>query len=513
MNHNTSFSINTPTFHGRNLPESGYIVGYPSIIEHYGLETPIPEVIALINIKHKTYQTEAWMVFTPRYQPEESCYHHLVFALKYEGINLLVLKKLFEKLSEREILELLSIEVTGQYSRRIWFLYEWLMEKKLPIRDLTIKNYVTLLDDKLQFTLSKGEKSPRHRIVNNLPGTINFCPLVRKTKKINEYASQDFVKLNDQYLKGIRKSILQRAAAFLLLKDSKASFTIEGESPKSKRAARWSQAIGQAGVKDLSHEELCRLQQLVIENSRFIEMGYRKKGGFVGERDKDTFSPLPDHISAKHQDIESLMTGLMESNRLLLLDDTDPIMAAAVIAFGFVFIHPFVDGNGRIHRYLIHHVLAKKQFSKQGLIFPISAAILDSISDYRSVLESYSIPLLDLIEWKEAKDHNLEVLNETIDYYRYFDATRQVEFLYKCVKDTIENILPEEVDYLTKFEEFKNFIDETFEMPDDMVALLLRFLEQNNGKLSSRAKTKEFKDLSSTEVLEIEKEYSLIFGN
>lgn len=92
--------------------------------------------------------------------------------------------------------------------------------KKLPIPDLTIKNYVPLLDDKLQFTLSKGEKSPRHRIVNNLPGTINFCPLVRKTKKIEEYASQDFASLNEYYLKGIRKSILQRAAAFLLLKDS-----------------------------------------------------------------------------------------------------------------------------------------------------------------------------------------------------------------------------------------------------------------------------------------------------
>lgn len=36
----------------------------------------------------------------------------------------------------------------------------------------------------------------------------------------------------------------------------------------------------------------------------------------------------------------------------------DPVLAAG-IAFGFVFIHPFEGGNGRIHRYLIHHVLAK----------------------------------------------------------------------------------------------------------------------------------------------------------
>lgn len=511
MDQKTSFSINVPTFHGRTLPEGGNIVGYSAIIEHYGIEVPIPDVIALINHKHKMYETAEWKVFTPRYQPEETCYQHLVFALKYEGVNLLVFKKLFEKLNEKEVLDLLTIEATGQYSRRMWFLYEWLMEKLLPLSNMVIKNYLPLIDDKLQFNLPSGVKSARHRIVNNLPGNVNFCPLVRKTKKLEEYLSQNLLAQNEIYLKGIRKSILQRAAAFLLLKDSKASFTIEGESPKSKRAARWSQAIGQAGAKELSHEEFCRLQQLVIENTRFMDMGYRKKGGFIGERDKDTFSPLPDHISAKHQDIESLMTGLMETNNLLLANETDPIIAASVIAFGFVFIHPFVDGNGRIHRYLIHHVLAKKQFSKQGLIFPVSASILDKISDYRSVLENYSTPLLDFIEWKETKDHNIEVLNDTIDYYRYFDATKQAEFLYECVKDTIEHILPEEVEYLNKYEEFKNFIDDVFEMPDDMVALLLRFLEQNNGTLSSRAKNKEFQALTAKEVKEIEKNYHLIF--
>ncbi|HIP51694.1 MAG TPA: hypothetical protein EYG94_06355 [Campylobacterales bacterium] len=31
-----------------------------------------------------------------------------------------------------------------------------------------------------------------------------------------------------------------------------------------------------------------------------------------------------------------------------------------MIAFSFVYIHPLEDGNGRIHRYLIHHVLAER---------------------------------------------------------------------------------------------------------------------------------------------------------
>ncbi|TVR83636.1 MAG: Fic family protein [Saprospirales bacterium] len=509
----TRFSLSTAVFHGRTLPEKANIVGYSAIIEACHLALPMPHVIALISEKHKVYETADWKVLTPRHQPEETLYHQLVFALKYEGVHLLFFKKLFEKLSESEVVELLSIESTGQYTRKMWFLYEWLMQEQLPIADMRIKNYVPLVDTSLQYALEDGEKSSRHRIINNLPGTVNFCPLIRKTHLLEGYIQQDLAQQKDNYLKGISKNVLQRASAFLLLKDSKASFSIEGESPKSARAARWGQAIRQAGKNDLSHEEFARLQQLVIENSRFIDMGYRKKGGFIGDRDKDTFSPIPDHISAKHQDIEILMNGLLETKAILLEEKIDAVLAASVIAFGFVFIHPFVDGNGRIHRYLIHHVLAKKQFSQQGIIFPVSAAILDRIMNYQKALESHSAPLLDFIDWRETTDHNVEVLNETIDFYRYFDATVQAEFLYQCVKDTIEIIIPREVEYLNKYEEFKKYIDDSFEMPDDLVALLVRFLEQNNGKISKRARTKEFKALNDDEAEEIELNFNLIFDN
>jgi len=342
----------------------------------------------------------------------------------------------------------------------------------------------------------EGEKSSRHLVINNLPGTPDFCPLIKKTNKLEQYIQAQFSEKNRLYLKEIHKDILQRASSFLLLKDSKASFTIEGESPKAKRAARWGQAIGQAGTKNLSIEELIRLQQIVIENTRFIDMGFRKKGGFVGEHDRTTGEPLPEHISAKWQDIESLINGLIVTNNLLIESEFDAVLAAAIIAFGFVFIHPFEDGNGRIHRYLIHHTLAKKHFSQQGIIFPVSASILNHIDDYRVVLEQYSHPLLDFIEWKETSDHNVEVLNDTIDYYRYFDATLQAEFLYDCVIDTIENIIPAEVTYLAQYDEFKRFVDDEFEMPDKMVALLVRFLDQNNGILSKRAREKEFSALT-----------------
>jgi hypothetical protein len=233
------------------------------------------------------------------------------------------------------------------------------------------------------------------------------------------------------YLQSIHKDVLQRASSFLLLKDSKASFTIEGENPGTNRALRWGKAIGQAGTKDLILKELIRLQQLVIESKRFTQMGLRQQGGFVSEHDRSTGEPLPDHISARHEDLEQLIDGLIATFKQLEASDFDAVLATTCIAFGFAFIHPFADGNGRLHRYLIHHILAKMRFSQQGFIFPVSASILNYIDDYLKVLEAYSHPVLDFIEWETIEDNNMKVTNQTIDYYRYFDATGQVEFFIR----------------------------------------------------------------------------------
>jgi hypothetical protein len=510
MNVNTHISIRIPAFHGRELPEEGVVVGYGALINHLELPVPIPEIIALISDKNKKYEIEGWKVFTPKHKPEESLYKQMVFALKYEGVHLLVFKKIFEKLTTEAVLEILRIAPTGMYSRKIWFLYEWLMNEKLDIPDLTIKKAIPLIDEKLQFAI-QGISSPRHRIINNLPGTKDFCPLLFKTKKLENHINANVSGKKNVFLNSIHKDVLQRASSFLLLKDSKASFTIEGENPGNNRAMRWGKAIGQAGQKALSIEELIRLQQIVIESSRFIAMGLRKKGGFVGEHDRTTGEPIPDHISAKEKDVEQLLKGLMATNEALQDPTYDAVLAAATIAFGFVFIHPFVDGNGRLHRYIIHHILAKKAFTQQGIIFPVSSSILDHIDDYKTVLESYSHPLLDHIEWKETEDHNLEVTNDTMDLYRYFDATKQAEFLYDCVEDTLERVIPEEVTYLQNYDAFKRYIDNHFDMPDNMVAILVRFLEQNDGVLSKRSLKKKFSALEEKEIKDIETNYNTIF--
>lgn len=508
---NNHFSQFVTVFHGREAPERALLVGYGAIIERLALKLPLPDQLSLIGTRYKQSSDENWNVFTARYAPTDSLYGHLVFALKYEGVNLLFFKKLFERIGRSETEGLVSIERTGQYSRRIWFLYEWLMEEPLNIPDLKEGNYVPLLDEKLQFALDTSVNVPRQRIRNNLPGTSQFCPLIFKSEKLKRFIGEALEKQTYATLKNVHKDILARTSAFLLLKDSKASFSIEGENPSQTRAMLWGKAIGQAGKKPLTPDEFLRLQQIVIGDSRRIKLGFRTQGGFIGEHDRSTGTPMPDHISARWEDLDELMSGLLEAAQLMEKRGFHPVLIAAVIAFGFVFIHPFVDGNGRLHRYIIHHLLAQTKFSPEQMIFPVSAAILEKIGDYRSVLEHYSHSVLPFIEWEPTADHNVEVKNDTADYYHYFDVTRQAEFLFECVAHTIYRTIPDEIKYLERYDAFKGWLDDHIPMPDKMVSLLVMFLSQNAGRLSRRALDKEFADLEHEEVQMIESKYRDIF--
>jgi hypothetical protein len=64
-----------------------------------------------------------------------------------------------------------------------------------------------------------------------------------------------------------------------------------------------------------------------------------------------------------------------------------------------------------------------------------------------------------------------------------------------------------------RYDHMKAAIDERFDMPDHKADLLIRFLGQNNGVLSKRAREKEFKALSAAEHKELEKLYAEIFGD
>jgi len=434
--------------------------------------------------------------------------------LKWEGVSLGVLSALFRKIDPCEIVRIVRDTPTGAYARRIWFLYEWLTDKPLDLPEAGKVKAVPVVDPRQQFAPASGPLSRRHRVRNNLPGTNRFCPLVRRTPELERYSNMRLGEQAQVVVGRTHPDIIRRAAAFLLLEDSQASFQIEGEHPTPDRGLRWGQAIGEAGQRDLGVDELVRLQELVIGDSRFVELGLRNEGGWIGERNRATRDPIPEHITARPDDLADLMRGVVEYGRRTEQTAVDPVVSAAVVSFGFVYIHPFEDGNGRLHRWLIHHVLARAGYNPPQVVFPVSVPMLRRISEYREVLRSYSSRVLPLIEWRATRRHNVDVLNETADLYRFFDATAHAEFLYGCVEETVTQDLPREVAYLEGYDEFSRRVqEEVADMPDRTIDLLSTFLRQNGGTLSKRVRTREFERLTADEVEQIEALYSSCFSS
>ncbi|MCK9472007.1 MAG: cell filamentation protein Fic, partial [Bacilli bacterium] len=162
------------------------------------------------------------------------------------------------------------------------------------------------------------------------------------------------------------------------------------------------------------------------------------------------------------------------------------------------------DGNGRIHRFLIHNVLSLRHMVPKGLMFPISAVMLKYPEDYDKSLESFSKPLLQVIDYKLDEMGRMRVLGESSSWYSYMDMTLQAEALTKFIQITIEEELIQELNFLTNYDTTKNAIQDIIDMPDRLIDLFIQLCLQGNGKLSSKKRLSHFGFLSDEELAAME---------
>ncbi len=213
---------------------------------------------------------------------------------------------------------------------------------------------------------------------------------------------------------------------------------------------------------------------------------------------------MVDFVPPRPGDVPALMIGLCalsargreaaKTNASL-----DQVVHAAAVAFGFVFAHPFIDGNGRLHRYLIHEELSTLQFTPAGIVLPVSAFILANQELYVQVLEQFSHPRLARTEFAPEHPEKPAIGNDGI-YFRFFDATPQALFLYRALERTITHDLEEEIDYLLGVDRARYRLQDELDWPAQSLDLFINIVRQGGGALSKTKRASHFSWLTDDEL-------------
>jgi len=427
---------------------------------------------------------------------------HLQFHLRHEVPHLEFLARLFARTGPDFIQTWVGAEPTGQYARRAAFLYEWLTGHTLQVPERLGGNYVDAIDDAKLVTASADRvvKVQRWRVNDNLPGTRHFCPIVVKTEALVQASGVDVSQLFGELTDEFGKDLLMRAAAWMTLRESKASFAIEGEADQATRIQRFADVMSRRtaqGELPLTDAVLAELQREILgDRTTLARFGIRQSPVFVGQTLR--FHEVVHYVAPAAAQVFAMLDGLR-----VFLERTQgqsPVMRSAVAAFGFVYIHPLADGNGRVHRFLINDVLRRDGVIPDPVILPVSAVITDDPGErlgYDRVLDEVSRPLMQAVRDQVSFEPGSTTYPDGVvsnfafsggdlaePLWRYPDLGPHVVFMSRVIRRTLTEQMREESRYLRSHALARAALKEIVEMPDHQADRVLRSIEQNQGSLS-----------------------------
>lgn len=464
-----------------------------------------PPVVGRMGGRRATQVNDGFRVETyaesMRPAPEPAA--QLQFHLRHEVPHLEFLARLFQRTGPDFIQAWVQAEPTGQYARRAAFLYEWLTGQSLHVPERLGGNYVDLLDETKMVTASRGQvlKAPRWRINDNLPGTRHFCPLVVKTEAVQAAAALDVPRLIGDLTDEFGQDVLMRAAVWMALRESKASFAIEGEAGRAGRVQRFADVMARRTGLDevpLSDAALASLQREILgQRTTIARFGVRLSPVFVGEALRS--QEVVHYVAPEAEDLGAMLDGLRVF--LARTEGQSPVMRSAVAAFGFVYIHPLADGNGRVHRFLINDILRRDGAIPHPVILPVSALITDDAGERRAydlVLDQVSRPLMEAVRegvtFEPTRTSHADGVVSNFAFkladlarplWRYPDLGPHVMFLARIIERTLTEQMREESRYLRSHARARAALKEVVEMPDHQADRVLRSIDQNLGEPSN----------------------------
>jgi hypothetical protein len=408
---------------------------------------------------------------------------HVLFALKHEGTNLQILAETMPKIPTAGMLAELNKAPNGAYIRLACFLWEEFTGQELaPIPQ--IGGTVQMLFDPQKYLTGPVVKNSRWRVGFNGIGSMKYCATVERTAAIEAAIRSNILGRTKQFIESLGAEMMDRALSWAYLHETDSSFAIEKEAPSEDKARQFVELLKQAHEpRELSEDYLVELQNVAITNP------FDKAASF---RFEQNWLSGPGHgaPSVTYVPPPPALTGELMKNLIGLAGTAprtiDPVVAASIISFGFVFIHPFMDGNGRLSRFLFHYALCQSGMLDKGLLLPVSVAMKRHEADYLAALRSYSRPARTKwdVRWFGEDDFSFTFRGSEA-MYRYWDATPCVEFGYRMAEEALEIELRQETEYLAAYDRITRAVNERYDVRGSDLSTLVRSCLENGNKVST----------------------------
>ncbi|WP_252177927.1 Fic family protein [Endozoicomonas sp. 4G] len=431
-------------------------------------------------------------------RPEETLAGHLLFALEHEGANPAYLRQVFLQTGAKDqIQSTIQKRPSGRWSRRLWFWYEYLTETLLPLPDCKAVKYESVLDEERYFT-AHPINIRRYCLRNNLPGHGRFLPLVQKTDALRKESDASLEQCLHSALADYDEEVFARASRFLTTYETRTSSEIESENITPDKYIRFGRALEMAGQTPLTKERLIEIQN-IIKDGHQQEPDYRVEQNYIG-------GPGPQGVALpppRPENIEDLMDDWFTMVERLADSDVPASVRAGILSASFVYLHPFIDGNGRISRYLIQDVLAKSGILKSGIILPVSGGILNRQKDYYQTLDLLSRAICAQTDYYIDEAGHITIEGETDHLFRYLDLTHYCQWLCEVIGDVAAHLLPKEIDTLVLADRLYRALDDLLDLSAKELRLMVKIILDNEGKLSKR-KRKQFEFLTEHDFKQID---------
>ena len=481
-------------------------IGGAWLVQHHGLGLVMPLAVAS-QIAGRRATVAGHPTTVERHveamRPQASLRGHLTFHLKHEVPHFELLSRVFHACDADEIAHWVASEPTGQYARRAAFLYEFFTGRSLPVPPGLGGGYHDAIsaNDVVVATPGRGTLNRRWRIRDNLPGSRDFCPMVVKAHAGLQAFTLDLGAMVRELEAEFGAEMLMRSAVWMTLRESRASFAIEGEADETDRIRRFADVLaartGQGSRLPLDDASLAELQRQILGRRTSLgRFGLRQSPVFVGEVVR--YQEIVHYIAPLPQDLEPMLAGLET-----FLDRTrgqSPVMRCAVAAFGFVYIHPLADGNGRVHRFLVNDLLRRDGAVPEPMILPVSALIAGSAvgrRDYARLLDRVSQPLMRTLagSYRFAPTPTLhpdgvvsnfvfEGVQAARHVWRHPDLSPHVAYLGALLDRAVRQDMRQESRHLRSHGRARAAIKDLVEMPDAQIDRMIRSIQVNQGRLS-----------------------------